>query len=82
MSCFSLGWLEQFAIWCVMIGALIAVIRLIVPWAVGQLGIPLVAQVVNIILWAVVCIFAIYIVFALLGCLFGMGGLSLLPPHR
>ena len=82
MGCFTLAWLEQFLIWCVIVGAIIAVIRLVVPWAVGQLGIPLVAQVINIILWAIVCIFVIYIIFALLSCLVGMGGVSLLPPHR
>jgi hypothetical protein len=54
-----------------------------VPWVLAQIGIPLIAQVINIVLWAVVCIFVIYIVFALLSCLLGGGGgLSMLPPHR
>ena len=82
MGCFTLGWLEQFLVWCVIVGAIIAIIRLVVPWAVSQLGIPIVGQVINIVLWAIVCIYIIYIVFALLSCLIGMGGVSLLPPHR
>jgi hypothetical protein len=82
MGCFTLQWLEQFLVWCVIVGAIIAIIRLVVPWILGQVGIPLLAQAVNIILWAVVCVFVIYIVFALLSCLIGMGGVSLLPPHR
>ena len=80
--CFTLGWLQQFLVWCVIVGAIIAIIRLVVPWVMAQVGIPLLAQAINIILWAVVCIFVIYIIFALLSCLVGMGGVSLLPPHR
>ena len=82
MGCFTLGWLEQFLVWCVIVGAIIAIIRLVVPWVMAQVGIPMLAQIINIILWAVVVIFVIYIVFALLGCLVGMGGVNLLPPHR
>lgn len=82
MGCFTLGWLENFVVYCIIVGAVIALIRLIVPWAVAQLGIPLLGQVVAIILWAVVCVFAVYIVFSLIGCFLGGGGLSLMPPHR
>lgn len=82
MGCFTSQWLQQFLVWCVIVGAIIAIIRLIVPWVMAQVGIPLLGQVVNIILWAIVAIFVIYIVFALLSCLIGMGGVSLLPPHR
>ena len=84
MGCFTLQWLESFLIYCVIIGAVIAIIRLVVPWVMAQVGIPLLAQIINIILWAVVVIFVIYIIFSLLSCLIGMGGggLSLLPSHR
>jgi hypothetical protein len=82
MGCFSLQWLEQFLVYCIVVGAIIAIIRLLVPWVLDQLGIPLIAQVINIVLWAVVAIFVIYICFALISCLVGGGGLSLLPPHR
>ena len=82
MGCFTLGWLQQFLVWCVIVGAVIAIIRLVVPWVMAQVGIPLLSQAINIILWAVVCIFVIYIIFALLSCVVGMGGISVLPPHR
>jgi len=78
--CFSLPWLENFLVYCIIVGAIIAILRLVIPWVIGQLGIPLVGQVLNIVLWAVVCIFVLYICFALISCLIGSGGgFSLLP---
>ena len=85
MGCFSLQWLEQLLVYCIIIFAVIAIIRLVVPWVLDQVGVPLIGQVVNILLWAFVCIIVIYVVFALLSCLLGGGGGlgSLLPPgHR
>jgi len=79
--CFSLPWLEAFLVYCIIVGAVIAILRLVIPWVIGQLGIPLVGAVLNIVLWAVVAIFVIYICFALISCLIGGGGFSLLP-HR
>ena len=78
--CFSLGWIEQLLVWLVIVCAIIAILRLLLPWVAAQLGIPLIAQVINIVLWAVVVIFVIYFCFALLGCL-GGGGMPLFP-HR
>ena len=78
--CFSIGWLEQLLVWLIIVCAVVAVLRLIVPWVAAQLGVPVIAQVLNIILWAVVCIFVIYFCFALLECL-GGGGMPLFP-HR
>jgi len=77
--CFSLPWLEQLLVWLVIVCAIIMVLRLLLPWVAAQLGIPIIAQVINIILWVVV-IFVIYFCFALLSCL-GGGGLSLFPHH-
>lgn len=82
MGCFTLGWLEQILVYCVIVFAVIAIIRLLVPWVLRQIGVPIIGQVINIILWAIVCIIVIYIVFALLSCLIGGGGLSLLPPRH
>ena len=80
-GCFSLGWLEQLLVYLVIVGAIIAILRLIVPWVLGQLGIPIVGQVINIILWAIIAIMVIYICFALLSCLAG-GGFPLIPHNR
>ena len=78
--CFSLGWLEQLLVWLVIVCAIIAVLKLVVPWVASQLGVPVIAQVLNIILWAVIVIFVIYFCFAMLSCL-GGAGMPLFPRH-
>jgi hypothetical protein len=78
--CFSLSWIEQLLVWLVIACAIVAILRLLLPWVAAQLGVPIIAQVISIILWAVVVIFVIYFCFALLSCL-GGGGLPLFP-HR
>ncbi len=87
MGCFSLGWLEQVLINLVIICAIIAILKLLVPLLVGLLsplmggGAAIIGQIITIILYAIVAIFVIYIVFGLIQCLVGAGGFSLLP-HR
>jgi hypothetical protein len=78
--CFSLEWLEQLLVWLVIVCAIIAILRLLLPWIASALGIPIIAQAIQIVLWAVIAIFVIYFCFALIGCLAG-GGLPLFP-HR
>lgn len=78
MSCFSLVWLEQMLVWLVIASAVVACIRLIIPW-ITSITFPIVGQVLEIVLWAVIAIIAIYIIFGLLGCLVGMGGGLHLP---
>lgn len=74
MSCLSLSWVEQLCVWLVIIIAIVAIIRLLVPLLVGILpGGSIVARIVSIILWAAVAIFVIYIVFGLLSCLLSAG---------
>ncbi len=73
--CFSLPWLEQLLIWLVIVCAIVAIIRLLVPWITGMIGVPIIGQAINIILWAFLAIICIYIIFGLLSCLIGMGGL-------
>jgi hypothetical protein len=89
MGCFSLGWFEQLLVWLVIIVAVIAIFKLLIPFILSQLGGSLgaagnlVMAVVRIIIWAVVLIICIYICFALIECLIGMGGgLPLLPHGR
>ena len=80
--CFGLAWLEHLLVWCVVIGAAIAILKLVIPLALGFLGGPggVIAQIINIVIWAVVVIAIIYIAFGILSCLVGSGGLSF--PHR
>jgi hypothetical protein len=77
--CFSMAWIEQLCIWLIMVIAVVAIIRLLVPFLTGMIGIPIVAQIINIVLWAVVAIMCVYIIFALIGCLLGGGGLMHFP---
>jgi hypothetical protein len=80
--CFSLGWIEQLLVWLVIVCAIVAIIRLLVPWITGMIGMPIVGQVINIVLWAFLAIICIYIIFGLLSCLIGMGGGLHFPPGR
>lgn len=84
MSCFSLLWIEQILVYCVILMAAFAIIRLVVPWALTKLGgdFSVLGQVLNIIMWAIVIIIVIYIVFALLSCLIGGTGFFPPLPHR
>lgn len=76
--CFSLPWLEQLCVWIVIVVALISALRVVIPWIASwaQLPAPVIA-IINIIIWAVICIVAIYIIFDLLACLLGSGGVGL-----
>ena len=74
--CFSLELLKTLLIDLVIIGAVFAIIKLIVPLALTWLGGAgaVIAQVINIILYEIIIIFVIILVFALLSCLLGAGG--------
>jgi hypothetical protein len=72
--CFSLAWLAQFLVWLVILGAVIAIVRLLVPWLTAFIGIPILGQIAMIVMYAVIAILVIYIVFDLLACLLGFGG--------
>ena len=74
--CFTLGWAEQLCVWIVIVIALISILRLVIPWLASWAGLPsIVLSIINIVIWAVICIAVIYIIFGLLSCLFG--GLAL-----
>jgi hypothetical protein len=74
MSCLSLGFIEQLCIWLIVVIAIVSIIKLLVPFLTGMIGIPIVGRIINIILWAIVAILCVYIIFALLACLLGSGG--------
>lgn len=79
--CFSLGWLQQILIYLVVLGAVFAIIKLVVPLALQHFGGAgsVLAQIINIVMWAVIVILIIYIAFAVISCLLGTGGL--MPPR-
>lgn len=83
MGCLSLAWLEQLLVWAVIIGALILILQIIIPWALQFFGAAggVIGQVINIIIKAIIVILVIYIVFALISCLVGAGHFSLMPPR-
>jgi len=76
MNCFSLGWVEHILIQIIVIIAVVAIIRLLIPFVLRALGVAgsVVVQAINIVLWAVVAIFVIIICFDLIECLLGSGG--------
>jgi hypothetical protein len=72
MACFTLGFLEQLIVWLIIVGAIVACIKLLVPWLESLTG-PVLGQIVMIILWAIVAIMVVYLIFGLLSCLVGAG---------
>jgi hypothetical protein len=72
MACFTLGFLEQLIVWVIIVGAIVACIKLLVPF-VSSLVTPVVGQIIMIILWAIVAIMVVYLIFGLLSCLVGSG---------
>lgn len=82
MGCFTLGWIEQLLVWLVIVCAIVAIIRLLVPWITEMVGMPIIGQVINICLWAFLAIICIYIIFGLLSCLVGMAGGLHFPSGR
>lgn len=79
--CFSVTFFFQMAIWLVIVGAVYLIIKLVVPAVLANFGGPgsLLAQVVNIIMWAVLLIIVLYIIWALVECLLGASGGLRLP---
>lgn len=73
--CFTMAWLGQMLIWLVILVAVVAILRLLVPYILTQLGGPggVVAQIINIVLWAVIVIAVIWFAFELLSCFVGSG---------
>lgn len=82
--CFSLAWVEQLFIWLVIVGAIIALLKLLLPLVLGALGQAggVIMSAIDIIVWAIVAIAVIYFVFALISCLLGTGGGLPLLPHK
>jgi hypothetical protein len=86
--CFSMQWLLQILIFAVIIGAVIAILKIVVPYALSMIGaeisggIGVIMSVFRIVLWAVVVIFVLVICFQLISCLLSYGGGVHLPSVR
>jgi hypothetical protein len=70
--CFDLTWFENLLIWLVIIFAIIAVFKLLLPLVFGRMGIAgeIILRIINIAIGAVVTIFIIIIVFDVISCLY------------
>lgn len=78
--CFSLAWLEQLIVWLIVISAVVAIIKLVIPFLDSLIGMPIIGQILMIVLWAIVAIAIVIIIFGLLSCLLGGSG-TLGFPH-
>jgi hypothetical protein len=74
MSCLNLAFLENLIVWVIIVAAIVAVIKLLLPPlnSFTPFGIPL-GQIVMIILYAIIAILIVYLIFSLLACLLGSG---------
>lgn len=86
--CFTLEWLKAVLIWLVIICAVVACLKILIPWVLGKLStfpflteaIGIITKILWIIIYAVVVIFVIYVCFDLIQCLMSYsGGLPSLP---
>lgn len=72
--CLTLGFLQALIVQLIVIGVIVAVVQLLVPWLVSLTGWPIIGQAIMIILWGIIAIMVVYLIFALLGCLVGGAG--------
>jgi hypothetical protein len=70
MSCFSAAWFVNLLVWLIVICAVVAIFRLVLPTVLGWLGVAgtLVMQVLNIILIAFVLIVLVWFCYDILTC--------------
>lgn len=86
--CFSLEWLKEVLILCIVIGAVILILRLVIPYAIGAMGLAigpgvnLILAVLRIVFGAIIAIIVVTICFELIGCLLSYANVgSLLHAH-
>lgn len=74
--CFTAASLLAILIWVVVICAIFAIIRVVVPMVAAQLGGPgsAIVRIINIVLWAFMVIIVLYFAFEMISCLLSMGG--------
>ena len=73
--CFTLAGLGSFLVWIIVIAAIIALLRLLLPFVLGQLGAAggVIEGAIRIVLWAAVAVLVVWFVVDLIGCLAGGG---------
>lgn len=74
-----------FWVYLIVMIAGIMIMKIVVPWIVTFFELPAtVAQIVMIVLWAVIACMGVYFLFGLLSCLFSTGASLSFPtfPHR
>jgi hypothetical protein len=74
--CFSLEWLKQLFILIVIIGGIVALIKLVLPLVVPYLGSwgSIIVRALTIVFHCIIAIIVIIIIFDLISCLLGFGG--------
>jgi hypothetical protein len=77
--CFSALWLVQTLIWLIVICAIVAILRLVVPYVLQFLGVAggIVMQVINIVVAVIIIIALIWFCYDLFVCAAGGGGMRL-----
>jgi hypothetical protein len=78
MACFTLAWLENLLIWLIILGAVVGLIKLVLPLVLTNLGVAggTIVQALSIVMWAIIAIWVVIFIFDLIQCLAGAGGLS------
>ncbi len=76
--CFSWEALKDILIWIIVIGAIFAIIKLLLPMVAANLGGPgsIMVQIITIVLWAALAIIVVLFAFQMISCLLH-GGISL-----
>jgi hypothetical protein len=75
--CFTLGFVENFLIWLVIICLIVACVQLLVPFILAKFGQsipPIVMTLLTYLMWAAILIFIIVVLFDLIGCISAGGG--------
>lgn len=82
--CFSVAFLGALLVKLIVLCAIFAIIRLVIPAALGQFGFAggIIGQIINIVAWAVFWIIVVWFMVDVIECLFSMGGGSLFGPHH
>lgn len=73
--CFSLAWFFSFLVWLVIVGAVCAVLAVLVPWALSwwpAINVAPVMQIIRIIIGAIILIAVIWFIYDLITCV-GIG---------